>query len=293
MLTELRRYIAKATTGRDDEDQVFDLTNFDVQEVSNVDVPANEQKYLVIKGQLKMSSKALRKILDDGAGEFSSTNKDGEGDALPGAGAGEGEGDAAPPALRLSEATKAETMQNLGVVIKALISVARAVDGAEVATDGGDVLPDEIQTIVRSSSAVLGKMLGEAGAGEAGKGADAPNSVTKKKIDDFGETLDTLGGVVSNLRTALGVKGAEAPGAAGGDGGDAESEKRDADVTKALDGIATLLKRQGAAITDMRGRVGLSAALPAEGRRVNKSATVDDFDGWPLDMNEGRRQAAR
>lgn len=306
MLTELRTWIAKASQVDGDEDQVFDLTNFDVQEVSNVDAPANEQPYLVIKGQLSMSSKALQQILSDGAGEFASTGaaptpaKKDEGDVMPGAGEGEpgaGADEGTPAALRLSEAVKSETLQNLGVVIKALISVAKAVDAAEVATEGEGALPDDIKTIVRSSSTVLGKLLGEAPAagaeGEAGKAvaAAAAGAVTKAKIDEFGTTLDTLGGVIDNLRTALGVKGAAAPAAAGA--ADASASAGDADVAKALDGITQLLKRQGGAITDLRERVGLPSALPAEGRRVSKSVADDDFGGWPLDMNEDRRQAAR
>lgn len=298
MLTELRSYIAKATNGRDDEEQIFNLTNFDVQEVSNVDAPANEQPYLLIKGALTMSHKALKEILGDGAGEFiaklegdagTGTSKDeGEGDAMPEEGEGDGDGDAAP-ALRLSETTKQETLQGLGVVIKALITVAKAVDSAEVVAEGGDALPDDLKTVVRSSSQVLGKMLGEAAAPapEAGKAAATPDNVTKKKVEEFGQTLETLGGVIENLQTALGVKAPTADG-----GGNTEAAKVDPEVAKALGTITTLLKRQGGAITDLRERVGLSAALPAEGKRVNKSA-ADDFDGWPLDMNEDRRQAAR
>ncbi len=301
MLTELRSYIAKATTD-DDEDQIFNLTNFDVQEVSNVDVPANEQKYLLIKGQLKMAKKKLLEILGNDAGEFltklDALAKD-EGDDL---GAGDDDGDAAPPALQLSEAVKAETMKHLGTVINALVAVAKAVNAAEVVTEGDGALPDEIKGVVRSSSLVLGKLVGEAVApapgvapGEAGKGklANAAGAVDKAKIDQFGKDLATIGDVVANLRTALGVEGAKPPGEAGGEaGGDAGKGAEDPNVAKALDGITQLLKRQGAAITDLRGRVGLPSALPAEGERVTKAAG-DDFNGWPMDMNEDRRQAAR
>lgn len=293
MLAELRSIIAKASK-LDDEDKIFELTNFDVQEVSNVDAPANEQKYLLIKGALKMSTKKLQEILGDGAGEFISKlegdadgGNTGDGDAD-----GNGDGDAdAPPILKLSETVKNETLQGLGVVIKALINVAKAVDSAEVVAEGGS-LPDEIKTIMRSSSQVLGKMLGEAagdGTGEQGKNADASDgNVAKAKLDSFAQDLDTIGNVIEQLQTALGVSGA-----GGGDDKGTEGAGDNPELAKALGGITQLLKRQGAAISDLRNRVGLPSALPAEGEQTVTKRAADDFDGWPLDMNENRRRAAR
>lgn len=294
MLAELRRIIAKASKAEDDEEKIFELTNFDVQEVSNVDAPANEQPYLLIKGALTMSTKKLQEILGDGAGEFISKldgdadgGDAGNGDADAN---GDGDGDGDAPVLKLSEAVKNETLQGLGVVIKALINVAKAVDAAEVTAEGG-TLPDEIKTIMRSSSQVLGKMLGEAvgdGADEQGKGASDATPTAKSKLDSFQQDLDTIGSVIEQLQTALGVKGAEGGGDANASAGD------NPELAKALGGITQLLKRQGAAISDLRERVGLPSALPAEGERtVTKRAADNDFDGWPLDMNEDRRRAAR
>jgi hypothetical protein len=293
MLAELRRIIAKASKAEDDGEKIFELTNFDVQEVSNVDAPANEQPYLLIKGALTMSTKKLQEILGDGAGEFIS-KLDGDADAGNAGDGNASEGDGDASVLKLSEVVKNETLQNLGVVIKALIDVAKAVDAAEVVAEGG-ALPDEIKTIVRSSSQVLGKMLGEdAGAGDAGDASEQGKSaaagggtVTKAKIDGFQQDLDTIGSVIEQLQSALGVKGA-----GGDDGKGAASVGDNPELVKALSGVTQLLKRQNVAISDLRNRVGLPSALPAEGEQITKRA-ADDFDGWPLDMNEDRRRAAR
>src|SRR5688572_681506 len=86
VLTELRAFIAKsAKTKANDEDEVFELTNFDIQEVSTVDHPANEQPFLIVKAKTMKTTNALQEILGNGTGEFLSKLDAGqEGDDLQG-----------------------------------------------------------------------------------------------------------------------------------------------------------------------------------------------------------------
>jgi hypothetical protein len=310
VLTELRAFIAKsAKTKANDEDEVFELTNFDIQEVSTVDHPANEQPFLIVKAKTMKTTNALQEILGNGTGEFLSKLDAGqEGDDLQGEeGEQNAEGDASK--LQLSEAVKSTTLQNLGTVIKALIEVAKVVDGAEVAAEGGDKLPDDLRTVLASSSQVLAKMLGietggegkpdgQQGEGQAGK---SKTDTTKAKLGDFQATLDTIGSVITNLRGALGGEGkGEGKTEAGGDKPSGEGKTGDDGIAKALTDITEILKQQGTAITELRGTVGLPASRQAESTRKGKGsgekttkAGGDDFDGWPMDMNEGRRQRGR
>lgn len=276
LLEALGSFVTKRAA-KDDE-TIFELTNFDVQEVSIVDSPANVQEWLAVKGIGNMKTKALQEILGNGVGEFVSKlgegdNLDGDGNGQAGEGDGDGDGDT-PPVLKLSETVKVKSLQSLGVVIKALVEVAKVVDGAEVANEGGEALPNELVETIGNASAVLAELTGERSGG--GDNTDkAGDDVNKGKGgDNFSATLEQIQGLLTNVQEALDPKGAAAN----------ESGKGDSpDVKKALGQIATLLKNQAEEITDLRETIGLPASGPA-GERVSKRREDEDFS-WPIDLN--------
>lgn len=277
MKTGLRELLAKAERllPQEGDETIYELTDFDIVEVSTVDAPANGEEWLALKGLNNMGSKQLQEILGNGVGEFISKLE------------GQGEGDSLnadkPAALKLSETTKAATLQNLGAVIKALITIAKAVDGAEVAADAGDGLPSELQEVLQGAHRVLGETAGVTQAANTdegeGEGEETDPAAAKRntatKADEFQAQLDSLGSIIENIGAAVGVK----PAGAGKDDDSkvADAEKQLADLAKAVGVIKTRVDAIGS-------HVGLPASKRPESP-VTKKASDDDFV-WPMNMND-------
>lgn len=265
-------------------EQEFRLTNFDVQEVSVVDQPANQEDWLVIKGVSNMTIAALKELFGNGTGEFRTTKDAG----APGAG---GADTGAAPKVKLSEAKKTEAMQSLATVINALVEVGKAINGAEV-DEASTNLPDQLTSVIRSASEALSKIAGTAAAAGA-TNEDKNAATTKAKLDGFAQSLGALEGLIANLRQAFGGNtdqgaansgdqgaGATAGAASGADSLDA--------IGKALAPIAEMIKNQGTEIVALKSSLGLPSGKTTETGNV-ETQKRDDF-AWPMNMNEDRRQ---
>lgn len=267
------------------DEQEFRLTNFDVQEVSVVDQPANQEDWLVIKG-VNMSVQALKELFTTGAGEFrTATAKDDQA-------AGGGDTNAAPK-IKLSEAKKQEAMQSLATVVNALVEVGKAINGAEV-DEASTALPEQLTTVLRSASDALSKMVGApAASGDAtGSEEKRADAATKAKIDGFAQTLGQIEGLVDNLRQAFGGASAggdgktDAAGSAGAEGSGAD--QLTAAVGKALSPLVEQLSKQATEINALKNSMGLPAAGSVEGRQSTQKS--GDGFAWPINMNEDRRR---
>lgn len=267
------------------DEQEFRLTNFDVQEVSVVDQPANQEDWLVIKG-VNMSVQALKELFTTGAGEFrTATSKDDQA-------AGGGDTNAAPK-IKLSEAKKQEAMQSLATVVNALVEVGKAINSAEV-DEASTALPEQLTTVLRSASDALSKMVGAAAGGDAtGSEEKRADAATKAKIDGFAQTLGQIEGLVDNLRQAFGGASTNVDGKTDDAGAGAGAEGSGADqltaaMGKALTPLVEQLSKQATEITALKNSMGLPAAGSVEGRQSTQKS--GDGFAWPINMNEDRRR---
>lgn len=269
-----------------DAEQEFRLTNFDVQEVSVVDQPANQEDWLVIKGVTDMTIAALKELFGNGTGEFRTKDAGAQSDAG-------GDTSGAAPKVKLSEAKKNEAMQSLATVINALVEVGKAINGAEV-DEASTNLPDQLSTVIRSASEALAKMAGTAAA--AGASSEDKNAATTKaKIDGFAQSLGALEGLIANLRQAFGGntdQGAANSGDQAGAGAGAAASGADSldALGKALSPVIEMLKSQGTEIVALKSSLGLQSGKATETGNV-ETQKRDDF-AWPMNMNEDRRQKA-
>lgn len=299
--------------------QVFRLRDLEVQEVSLVDRPANQRKFLIVKSDTEdstMPKGAALKKNDKGELEKPTpaapkpTAKDDDTDDGAGGGDGDGDGDATgdddgidfgedideavKEGLTLSPAVKGKVASTLAKVAKRLGALAQAVANAEEGE--GDDMPPKLAREIGTIARQLGTLV-PSGGDDDKKKSEAEKSAKLEAayaaVDEVRE-LQKAGRKISGanmkkLQDALAIiqeltealdtppKGVESTKKSE----DAEPSAEVVALTKAVDQLTKVVKRQGATIQKLRG----GRPTPNSGADGESPAQPQSSAKWPRDFN--------
>lgn len=285
----------------DGDDGVFRLRDLEVQEISLVDRPANQRKFLVVKRDTEDDTMPKgAPITKDGDGNLA-TNDDKDGDAVQADPAkttetdegqdefgefGEDVDDSVKSGLSLAPTVKAKLSAALAKIAKRMVALAEAVSGAEEG-DGDDMPPAlarEIGKIARQLGSLVpgdGAKKDEDGTGDGevenvAAAVDALHKAGRKISSANLEKLQSAFALIQELMSNLDTppKGVETE--------KAESPDEVVALTKAVERLTEIVKRQGATIHKLRG------GRPSPASDTDGESVVDarEGGGWPSDFNE-------